>query len=187
MLPPSYELPAALLLLLGGALACVAGYRLFRTVLAIYGFILGAMLASSLMGVTNTTGMVVAAVAGAGKAVFCEKPVGGTPEHVLHAAGAARAAGVISGVGYNYRWAPLVQYARELLADGAGGIGYLLKERIADLDQLTGALAAVAAGGSVLDPKVVESLVARRRGGGQSPLAELSPRELEVLQAMATG
>jgi DNA-binding NarL/FixJ family response regulator len=79
------------------------------------------------------------------------------------------------------------RYAAELLADGAGGIGYLLKERIADLDQLTGALAAVAAGGSVLDPKVVESLVARRRAGGQSPLAELSPRELEVLQAMATG
>jgi hypothetical protein len=64
MLPPSYELPAALLLVLGGALACVAGYRLFKTVLAIYGFILGAMLASSLMGVTNTTGMVVAALAG---------------------------------------------------------------------------------------------------------------------------
>ena len=79
------------------------------------------------------------------------------------------------------------RYAAELLADGAGGIGYLLKERIAELDQLTGALAAVAAGGSVLDPKVVESLVARRRAGGQSPLAELSPRELEVLQAMATG
>src|SRR5471030_2143355 len=64
MLPPSYELPVALLLILGGALACVAGYRLFKTVLAIYGFILGAMLASSLMGVTNTTGMVVAAVLG---------------------------------------------------------------------------------------------------------------------------
>ena len=64
MLPPSYELPAALLLVLGGALACVAGYRLFKTVLGIYGFILGAMLASSLMGVTNTTGMVVAAILG---------------------------------------------------------------------------------------------------------------------------
>ncbi len=66
-------------------------------------------------------GEVVAAVAGAGKAVFCEKPVGGTPAHVLHAAGAARAAGVISGVGYNYRWAPLVQYARELIATGELG------------------------------------------------------------------
>jgi predicted dehydrogenase len=66
-------------------------------------------------------GELVAAVADAGKAVFCEKPVGGTPEHVLRAATAARAAGVISGVGYNYRWAPLVQYARELIATGELG------------------------------------------------------------------
>ncbi|HEY1715525.1 MAG TPA: Gfo/Idh/MocA family oxidoreductase [Solirubrobacteraceae bacterium] len=66
-------------------------------------------------------GELVAAVAGAGKAVFCEKPVGGTPAHAVHAAVAARAAGVISGVGYNYRWAPLVQYARDLIADGELG------------------------------------------------------------------
>ncbi len=66
-------------------------------------------------------GELVAAAAAAGKAVFCEKPVGGTPEQVRHAAGAARAAGVISGVGYNYRWAPLVQYARELIAAGELG------------------------------------------------------------------
>jgi hypothetical protein len=64
MLPTSYELPAALLLVAGGALACFAGYRLFRIVLAIYGFILGAMLASSMMGVSNTTGMIVAALVG---------------------------------------------------------------------------------------------------------------------------
>jgi hypothetical protein len=64
MLPSSYELPAALLLLVGGAVACLAGYRLFRIVLAIYGFILGAMLASSMMGVSNTTGMIVAAILG---------------------------------------------------------------------------------------------------------------------------
>ncbi|HYZ80375.1 MAG TPA: Gfo/Idh/MocA family oxidoreductase [Solirubrobacteraceae bacterium] len=66
-------------------------------------------------------GELVAAVAAAGKAVFCEKPVGGTPAHVMHAAAAAGAAGVISGVGYNYRWAPLVQYARELIAAGELG------------------------------------------------------------------
>jgi predicted dehydrogenase len=66
-------------------------------------------------------GEVVAAVAGAGKAVFCEKPVGGTPEHVLRAARAARSAGVISGVGFNYRWAPLVQYTRQLIASGELG------------------------------------------------------------------
>ena len=64
MLPHSYELPAAFLLVLGGALSCFAGYRLFRIVLGIYGFVLGAMLASSVMGVTNTTGMIVAALVG---------------------------------------------------------------------------------------------------------------------------
>jgi predicted dehydrogenase len=63
----------------------------------------------------------VEAVAAAGKAVFCEKPVGGTPELVRRAATAARTAEVISGVGYNYRWAPLVQYAREVIAAGELG------------------------------------------------------------------
>jgi hypothetical protein len=64
MLPSSYELPAAILLVLGGAVACFAGYRLFRIVLGIYGFILGAMLVSSTMAASNTMGMVIAAVAG---------------------------------------------------------------------------------------------------------------------------
>jgi len=63
----------------------------------------------------------VEAAAQAGKAVFCEKPVGGTPEDVARAARATRQAGVLSGVGYNYRWAPLVQYARELIAGGELG------------------------------------------------------------------
>jgi predicted dehydrogenase len=63
----------------------------------------------------------VEAAAQAGKDVFCEKPVGGTPEQVARAAQAAREAGVISGVGYNYRWAPLVRYARELIAGGELG------------------------------------------------------------------
>ncbi|HUA43791.1 MAG TPA: Gfo/Idh/MocA family oxidoreductase [Solirubrobacteraceae bacterium] len=63
----------------------------------------------------------VEAAAQAGKAVFCEKPVGGTPEQVARAARAARAAGVISGVGYNYRWAPLVRYACELIKAGELG------------------------------------------------------------------
>ena len=64
MLPPSYELPAAIVLVLSGAIACFAGYRLFRLVLVIYGFILGAMLASSTMGASNMLGMVVAALLG---------------------------------------------------------------------------------------------------------------------------
>ena len=64
MLPQAYELPAALFLLLGGAVSCFAGYRLFKIVLAIYGFILGAGLASSAMGASNTAGMVIAAFVG---------------------------------------------------------------------------------------------------------------------------
>ena len=63
----------------------------------------------------------VEAAAQAGKSVFCEKPVGGTPEQIARAARAARDAGVISGVGFNYRWAPLVRYARELIAGGQLG------------------------------------------------------------------
>jgi hypothetical protein len=64
MLPHGYEQPAAVALLLGGALACFAGYRLFRLVLAIYGFIAGAMIASSVVAASNTTGMLVGAIAG---------------------------------------------------------------------------------------------------------------------------
>jgi hypothetical protein len=64
MLPHSYQLPAALLLLAGGAVSCFAGYRLFKIVLGIYGFVLGAMLASSTIGAGHTTGMVVAALVG---------------------------------------------------------------------------------------------------------------------------
>jgi predicted dehydrogenase len=63
----------------------------------------------------------IEAAAAAGKDIFCEKPVGGTPEQTIRAERAAREAGVITGVGYNYRWAPLVQYARQLIADGALG------------------------------------------------------------------
>jgi hypothetical protein len=64
MLPQSYQLPAVILLLLSGALTCFAGYRLFRVVLAIYGFIVGAMMASSMMGISNTAGMILAALLG---------------------------------------------------------------------------------------------------------------------------
>ncbi len=69
----------------------------------------------------------VEAVAAAGKAVFCEKPVGGRPQDVVAAAAAARSAGILSGVGYNYRRAPLVQYARELIE--AGELGELTNYR----------------------------------------------------------
>jgi DNA-binding NarL/FixJ family response regulator len=76
-------------------------------------------------------------------------------------------------------------YAFELLAGGVTGMGYLLKERVTDLDELVRALQAVARGGSVLDPKVVESLLARRAADG--PLLGLTDRERDVLAEMAAG
>ncbi|MGB1821251.1 MAG: Gfo/Idh/MocA family protein [Ilumatobacteraceae bacterium] len=64
---------------------------------------------------------IATAAAKAGKAVFCEKPVGGTPDQTVRIEAAARAAGVITGVGYNYRWAPLVRHAKNLIDSGALG------------------------------------------------------------------
>ena len=78
-------------------------------------------------------------------------------------------------------------YAYELLKDGAEGLGYLLKERVADVEEIVRALRDVAAGGSVLDPKVVEGLVSRRDREAHSPLARLTDREREVLGLMAEG
>ncbi|MFB3739813.1 MAG: response regulator transcription factor, partial [Candidatus Velamenicoccus archaeovorus] len=66
------------------------------------------------------------------------------------------------------------EYAYELLRDGAAGLGYLLKERVADLDEIVRALREVANGGSVLDPKVIEGLVARKDRLAHSPLAQLT-------------
>src|SRR5437867_10515120 len=78
-------------------------------------------------------------------------------------------------------------YAYELLKDGAAGLGYLLKERVADVDEVVRALSEVAKGGSVLDPKVVEALVARKDRMAHSALAQLTEREREVLGLMAEG
>jgi DNA-binding NarL/FixJ family response regulator len=79
------------------------------------------------------------------------------------------------------------EYALALLERGARGRGYLLKQRVSDLDQLVAAIREVARGGSVIDPKVVEGLVAARSGGGSSPLGRLTGREREVLGEMAQG
>jgi DNA-binding NarL/FixJ family response regulator len=79
------------------------------------------------------------------------------------------------------------EYAYELLKDGAAGLGYLLKERVANLDELVRALNEVAKGGSVLDPKVVEALVSAKDRMAHSPLATLTDREREVLEHMAQG
>jgi DNA-binding NarL/FixJ family response regulator len=76
-------------------------------------------------------------------------------------------------------------YARELLADQAGGVGYLLKDRVFNDDQFTDAVRAVAAGGTVMDAEVVSKLLGRR--ARDEPLGRLSPREREVLELMAEG
>jgi DNA-binding NarL/FixJ family response regulator len=78
-------------------------------------------------------------------------------------------------------------YAFELLADGVAGMGYLLKERVSDLDELSRALYEVARGGSALDPKVVEGLLARKADEARSPLLGLTDRERDVLEQMSAG
>jgi DNA-binding NarL/FixJ family response regulator len=78
-------------------------------------------------------------------------------------------------------------YALAFLEGGTEGRAYLLKERVSDLDQLLAAIREVAGGGSVIDPKVVEALVAARSRDAQSPLARLTPREREVLALLAEG
>jgi DNA-binding NarL/FixJ family response regulator len=75
-------------------------------------------------------------------------------------------------------------YAHDLLADGQGGVGYLLKEQVADVGQLLAAIRTVVGGGTVIDPEVVQVLLGRRRA---SPLDRLSPREREVLGLVAQG
>jgi DNA-binding NarL/FixJ family response regulator len=76
-------------------------------------------------------------------------------------------------------------YAMELLAESAEGVGYLLKDRISDVQEFSDAVRRVADGGSALDPQIVSQLVGRRRG--DDPLGELTPREREVLGLMAEG
>jgi DNA-binding NarL/FixJ family response regulator len=78
-------------------------------------------------------------------------------------------------------------YALALLETGSDGRAYLLKDRVDDRSQLVGAIRAVAAGGSYVDPKVVERLVVAKRASERSALAELTPRELDVLREMAQG
>src|SRR3954447_3495267 len=78
-------------------------------------------------------------------------------------------------------------YALALLEGGSERRAYLLKERVSDVEQLVAAIGAVAEGGSVLDPKVVDALVAENARAQDSPLNELTPRERDVLREMAEG
>ncbi|MDT0331870.1 response regulator transcription factor [Nocardiopsis lambiniae] len=76
-------------------------------------------------------------------------------------------------------------YARELLSDDTGGVGYLLKDRVFDIGQFIEAVRRVAAGGTAMDPAVISQLLARQNN--QGPLGQLTPREREVLSEMAEG
>ncbi|MBY8849279.1 response regulator transcription factor [Saccharothrix longispora] len=76
-------------------------------------------------------------------------------------------------------------YARELLSDRGGAVGYLLKDRVSDVRQFVGAIRRVAAGGTAMDPEVITQLLAR--GARDRPLTTLTPREREVLSLMAEG
>lgn len=78
-------------------------------------------------------------------------------------------------------------YVRTLLDQGAEGRGYLLKERVADVDELAAALRTVAAGGSVMDPEVIEALLHSKARRGDGRIGRLTPREREVLSGMAQG
>ncbi|MEO7804834.1 MAG: response regulator transcription factor [Actinomycetota bacterium] len=79
------------------------------------------------------------------------------------------------------------EYAESLLKEGSTGLGYLLKERVKDVEQLVRAIKEVRDGGVVLDPKVIDELLAARYGRKDDPLAQLTDREREVLEAMAQG
>ena len=79
------------------------------------------------------------------------------------------------------------QYAFDLLSDGVAGLGYLLKERVSEVDDLVRALYDVSRGGSVLDPRIVEALMARKSADTTTVLSVLTERELEVLRELARG
>jgi len=79
------------------------------------------------------------------------------------------------------------EYALRLFEEGASGRAYLLKERVSDVTQLSAAIREVARGGSVVDPRIIEVLIAARERAAESPLRELTPREREVLGAIAQG
>jgi DNA-binding NarL/FixJ family response regulator len=104
----------------------------------------------------------------------------------IDAAHAVKAANPAVGVVILSQYAD-ESYAFELFRNGTAGLAYLLKDRVGDLQQLLSALHQVVNGGSVIDPQVVDALVTRRARLRESPLARLTPRELDVLREMAQG
>ena len=112
-------------------------------------------------------------------------PPGGSDEGI-QAAGRLREAHPQIGVVVLSQYAN-PSYVLALLDGGSARRAYLLKERVKDVEQLEAAIRAVAEGGSMIDPKVVEALVAENTRSEESPLGQLTPRERDVLRAMAEG
>jgi DNA-binding NarL/FixJ family response regulator len=114
------------------------------------------------------------------------RPVSGPAMEGIDAAHRIRAADPRVGVVILSQYADEA-YAFELFRNGTAGLAYLLKDRVGDLYQLLAALREVSAGGSVVDPQVVDALVTRRARLRESPLTRLTARELDVLREMAQG
>jgi DNA-binding NarL/FixJ family response regulator len=112
-------------------------------------------------------------------------PPGGTDEGIQAAARLRETRPEVGVVVLSQYATP--SYAVALLEGGSEGRAYLLKERVSDVDQLVGAIRTVAEGGSVMDPKVVDALVAETARSDDSPLDQLTPRERDVLREMAEG
>lgn len=112
-------------------------------------------------------------------------PPGGTDEGIQAAARIRETHPTVGVVVLSQYVAPT--YLLTLLEGGSEGRAYLLKERVKDLDQLVNAIGTVAEGGSVVDPKVVDALVAENARSESSPLNDLTPRERDVLREMAEG
>ena len=112
-------------------------------------------------------------------------PPGGTDEGIQAAARLRETHPALGVVVLSQYATP--SYALALLDGGSEGRAYLLKERVKDIDHLAGAIRTVAEGGSVMDPKVVDALVAETSRVEESPLHELTPRERDVLREMAEG
>jgi len=125
MLPHAYELPAAIGLMIGGALACFAGYRLFRIVLGLYGFILGAMIMSSMVGVNNPTAMLVGAVVGG--------LIGAVALGFAYIVGIALAGAALGAAIAHLAWAPFAGADPPMLAlvvpAIAGAVGAMVVQR----------------------------------------------------------
>ena len=124
MIPVAYEIPAAVLLMVGGLVSCFAGYRFFRVVLVLYGFVLGALFATSLVGAGNTTQLVIAGIAGGAG--------GGLILYFAYFVGVALAGAAIGAVVAHTMWAQLGEEPQTLaliLLSLAGAAGAMVLQR----------------------------------------------------------